>query len=75
MLVTNTAPSPSKTPTGSLASTLVHERLLKHASVLFVRTLPPDRGQNDDTEVYAEKDDIEEDQCKETIDAGKSLGG
>ena len=74
MLVSNTAPSPSKTPIGSLASTLVHERLLKHASVLFVRTLPPVRGQND-TEVYAEKDDIEEDQCKETIYVGKSLGG
>ena len=57
-----------------IASTLVHERLLKHASVLFVRTLPPVCGQND-TEVYAEKNDIEEDQCKETIDAGKSLGG
>ena len=74
MLVSNTAPSPSKTPIGSLASTLVHERLLEHTSVLFVRSLPPDRGQND-TEVYAEKDDIEEDQCTETIDAGKNFGG
>lgn len=66
--------SVKNTPIGLLATTLIHERLLKHASVLFVRTVLPDRSPND-TEVYAKQDDMEEEQRKETIDAGKSLGG
>jgi hypothetical protein len=59
-----------------LATTLIHERLLKHVSVLFVRTVLPSHSRNDneDNWVFVEQDKEEEKQ-KESIDAGKSLGG
>ena len=65
-------------PIGTLATLLIHKRLLKHVSALFVRTVLPDhsrtRGAEDDW-VYAEIDNTEDMKLKETIDAGKSLGG
>jgi len=61
-------------PIRLLATTLIRERLLKHTSFLFVRTVLPAHNQNG-TEDNWEQDHLEENKLKETIDAGKSLGG
>lgn len=65
------------TPIGLLATLLVRERLLKDATLLFVRTVLPDHNQDsiEGNWVHADQDNKEEDMRKETIDAGKSLGG
>jgi hypothetical protein len=68
--------SAKHSPIGLLATTLFRERL-KHVSVLFVRTVLPAHNQNGtkDNWVHTEQDNTEEEKRKETIDAGKSLGG
>ncbi|KZT08037.1 uncharacterized protein LAESUDRAFT_724515 [Laetiporus sulphureus 93-53] len=74
-----------RTPLGVLAAILIRERLRKHAASLFVRTVV----RNDpracvadecvsECEGYvydAEKDYREEQERKETVQAGKSIGG
>jgi hypothetical protein len=64
-------------PIRLLANTLIRQRLLKHISLLFVRTVLPAHNQNstEDNWVYTEQDHSEEKKLKETIDAGKSFGG
>ncbi|GBE89091.1 hypothetical protein BKA93DRAFT_735272 [Sparassis latifolia] len=75
-----------RTPLGILAAILIRERLRKHAAALFVRTVvregrcpAEERDCDGDGEyeyVYdAEKDASEEQERRETISAGKSIGG
>lgn len=77
-VVQGNADNTKHTPIELLASILIRERLLRHASVLFVRTILPDRFHttSEDGWLAAEQDNLdEEEKRKETIDAGKSLGG
>ena len=78
---TRCAACEKRTPLGVLAAILLRERLRKHAASMFVRTVVP-QGQGQgmmmkerevvyDPEVEA-KDEKER---KETIEAGKSIGG
>ncbi|KAI0360421.1 hypothetical protein OH77DRAFT_1418340 [Trametes cingulata] len=79
-----------RTPLGILAAILIRERLRKHAASLFVRTVvraedasrranPSYESDDEDEEpLYkynAERDYQEEQERKETIEAGKSIGG
>nr|UBR88890.1 transcription factor bHLH7 [Ganoderma lucidum] len=79
-----------RTPLGILAAILIRERLRKHAASLFVRTVVRaevearranpayDSDDECDDPVYtydADKDFKEEQERKETIEAGKSIGG
>ncbi|KAI0824819.1 hypothetical protein BC628DRAFT_1410620 [Trametes gibbosa] len=79
-----------RTPLGVLAAILIRERLRKHAASLFVRTVvraddAPRRALStcDSDDEYdapllqnnAERDYQEEQERKETIEAGKSIGG
>jgi len=63
-------------PIGLLATMLVRQRLLKHTSILFVGTVLPNHIHNDTEHswMYVEQNS-EEEKRKETIEAGKSLGG
>lgn len=64
-------------PIGLLATMLVRERLLKHSSILFIRTVLPNHSHSgtDYSWMHTEQYNLEEEKCKETIDASKSLGG
>ncbi|RDX54804.1 hypothetical protein OH76DRAFT_1552775 [Lentinus brumalis] len=76
-----------RTPLGVLAAILIRERLRKHAASLFVRTVV--RAENASRRAYACEDDCdepsyaydadkdlkEEQERKETVEAGKSIGG
>ncbi|KAI0698068.1 hypothetical protein C8T65DRAFT_614443, partial [Cerioporus squamosus] len=77
-----------RTPLGVLAAILIRERLRKHAASLFVRTVV--RAENASRRAYdcddddldepsysydADKDLKEEQERKETVEAGKSIGG
>ncbi|KAI0634809.1 hypothetical protein C8Q77DRAFT_655496 [Trametes polyzona] len=79
-----------RTPLGVLAAILIRERLRKHAASLFVRTVvraedasrranatcdSDDESESPLYEYNAEKDYQEEQERKETIEAGKSIGG
>ncbi|KAI9062224.1 hypothetical protein FKP32DRAFT_1653359 [Trametes sanguinea] len=80
-----------RTPLGVLAAILIRERLRKHAASLFVRTVvraeDASRRANsaydsedecEEEPLYtfdAEKDFQEEQERKETVEAGKSIGG
>ncbi|KAI0371313.1 hypothetical protein BV20DRAFT_965501 [Pilatotrama ljubarskyi] len=79
-----------RTPLGILAAILIRERLRKHAASLFVRTVvrseessrrakptyDTDDEDNEPLHEYnAERDYQEEQERKETIEAGKSIGG
>ncbi|KAI0336688.1 hypothetical protein GY45DRAFT_1376986 [Cubamyces sp. BRFM 1775] len=80
-----------RTPLGILAAILIRERLRKHAASLFVRTVvraedasrranaayDSDDDESDEPlyKYNAEKDYQEELERKETIEAGKSIGG
>ncbi|OBZ77746.1 hypothetical protein A0H81_02609 [Grifola frondosa] len=69
-----------RTPLGVLAAILIRERLRKHAASLFVRTVVSEESCASECEsdgyVYdAEKDFKEEQERKETVEAGKSIGG
>ncbi|KAI0674530.1 hypothetical protein C8Q78DRAFT_601273 [Trametes maxima] len=79
-----------RTPLGVLAAILIRERLRKHAASLFVRTVVRaedasrrannvyDSEDDDEEPLYeynAEKDYQEELERKETVEAGKSIGG
>ena len=70
-----TIESTKQSPIGILAIQVIHERLLSHASVLFVRTVLPEPRDAEDNWLYAESDNAEDMRRKETIDAGKSFGG
>ncbi|KAL4246402.1 hypothetical protein ABKN59_009155 [Abortiporus biennis] len=63
-----------RTPLGVLAAILIRERLRKHAAAMFVRTVPGEDG-NDALVYDADKEFQEEQERKETIEAGKSIGG
>lgn len=73
-----------RTPLGILAAILIRERLRKHAAAMFVRTVVPqdlhDSADMPDTDdlvaaYNAEKDYQDDAQRRETIEAGKSIGG
>ncbi|PIL27736.1 transcription factor [Ganoderma sinense ZZ0214-1] len=79
-----------RTPLGILAAILIRERLRKHAASLFVRTVVRaevearranpayDSDDECDDPMYtydADKDFKEEQERKETVEAGKSIGG
>ncbi|TBU45161.1 hypothetical protein BD309DRAFT_1079551 [Dichomitus squalens] len=79
-----------RTPLGILAAILIRERLRKHAASLFVRTVVRaevearragpayDSDDECDEPMYAydaDKDYKEEQERKETVEAGKSIGG
>ncbi|KAL1943867.1 hypothetical protein VTO73DRAFT_3685 [Trametes versicolor] len=79
-----------RTPLGILAAILIRERLRKHAASLFVRTVvraedasrranlafESDDESDDATYKYnVERDYQEEQERKETVEAGKSIGG
>ncbi|KAH9849565.1 hypothetical protein C2E23DRAFT_736813 [Lenzites betulinus] len=79
-----------RTPLGILAAILIRERLRKHAASLFVRTVvraedasrhalsPCDTDDECDAQPFqhdAERDYQEEQERKETVEAGKSIGG
>ncbi|KAI0747063.1 hypothetical protein C8Q80DRAFT_1271868 [Daedaleopsis nitida] len=79
-----------RTPLGVLAAILIRERLRKHAASLFVRTVvrnevaarranPAYESEDEcDDPAYtydADKDLKEEQERKETVEAGKSIGG
>ncbi|OCH84234.1 hypothetical protein OBBRIDRAFT_799259 [Obba rivulosa] len=80
-----------RTPLGVLAAILLRERLRRHAAALFVRTVVrnevraeagADEGGADDalsvSDAYvydAEKDFKEEQERRETVEAGRSIGG
>lgn len=72
-----------RTPLGILAAILTRARLRKHAAAMFVRTVIPTREQSagmyetdDLAAAYdVEQDDQDDQQRKETIEAGKSIGG
>ncbi|KAI0938422.1 hypothetical protein AcW1_001842 [Taiwanofungus camphoratus] len=79
---TRCAACEKRTPLGVLAAILIRERLRKHAAALFVRTVVRNASEcpvsdcDDDCYVYdAEKDLKEEEERRETIEAGKSIGG
>lgn len=73
-----------RTPLGILAAILIRERLRRHAAAMFVRTVVPDHAQ-EVTDAYEsdelaaaydfEKDYEDDHQRRETIEAGKSIGG
>lgn len=74
-----------RTPLGVLAAILIRARLRKHAAALFVRTVVRDEVRaaasgdcagDSDAYIYdAEKDLCEEHERRETVEAGKSIGG
>ncbi|EMD34676.1 hypothetical protein CERSUDRAFT_116864 [Gelatoporia subvermispora B] len=74
-----------RTPLGVLAAILLRERLRRHAAALFVRTVVRNelRAESltmecgpDDAYVYdAEKDLKEEQERRDTVEAGRSIGG
>lgn len=76
-----------RTPLGVLGAILVRERLRKHAAALFVRTVVPARSREDwdeygedvaegDAYVFdAEREWKDEQERKETVAAGRSIGG
>ncbi|KAI0084767.1 hypothetical protein BDY19DRAFT_997497 [Irpex rosettiformis] len=74
-----------RTPLGVLAAILTRERLRKHAAVLFVRSVVPRKGDVEEDgyvcesmseESYdPEEEEHEDEERKQTIDAGKSIGG
>ncbi|EKM56498.1 uncharacterized protein PHACADRAFT_253666 [Phanerochaete carnosa HHB-10118-sp] len=73
-----------RTPLGVLAAILIRERLRKHAAAMFVRSVVPNEIReisetcDSDNLVAAydsEKDYQDGEQLRETIEAGKSIGG
>lgn len=73
-----------RTPLGILAAILIRERLRKHAAAMFVRSVVPndirEEAEAFDTDdlvaVYnSEKEYQDDQQRRETIEAGKSIGG
>ncbi|EGO03583.1 hypothetical protein SERLA73DRAFT_101808 [Serpula lacrymans var. lacrymans S7.3] len=70
----------ANSPLRALATSLVLDRVREHASVLFVRTASPDEDVSGDTWAFSEQNDKrgekdEEKRWRETISAGRSLGG
>lgn len=76
-----------RTPLGVLAAIMTRERLRKHAAAMFVRTVVPSgsrvemddgysRDSGDCASVYdPEQEDRDDHERRETIEAGKSIGG
>jgi hypothetical protein len=74
-----------RTPLGILAAILIRERLRRHAAAMFVRSVVPEDAREEMSEVYdadelaaaydSEKDYEDDQQLKETMEAGKSIGG
>lgn len=73
-----------RTPLGILAAILIRERLRKHAAAMFVRSVVPtevretsDAYDSDDlVAAYdSEKDYQDAQQLRDTVEAGKSIGG
>ena len=63
-----------RTPLGVLAAIMIRERLRKHAAAMFVRTVV---NEDNDCEADEPEEDVEQEtkERKETIAAGKSIGG
>ncbi|OAX39844.1 hypothetical protein K503DRAFT_715705 [Rhizopogon vinicolor AM-OR11-026] len=68
----STPPATALTPLGALATTLIHQRLRSHTSDLFVHTVTlfQDGGPS-----LSEERDQRETRWRETVNAGRSLGG
>jgi hypothetical protein len=73
-----------RTPLAILAAILTRERLRKHAAAMFVRTVIPRRLDAEDDYDYEidaaamydlEQEDQEDEERKQTIEAGRSIGG
>lgn len=73
-----------RTPLGILAAILIRERLRKHAAAMFVRSVVPndirEEAEAFDTDdlvaaYNSEKEYQDDQQRRETIEAGKSIGG
>jgi len=67
-------PTTSLTPLGALATTLIHQRLCSHTSDLFVQTVTLFQDGTLSQSQQSENADREV-RWRETVDAGRSLGG
>lgn len=67
----STPSATSLTPLGALATTLIHQRLSSHTSELFVQTVTLFQ----DGPLSQPKDTDQEARWRETVNAGRSLGG
>ncbi|THH30548.1 hypothetical protein EUX98_g3636 [Antrodiella citrinella] len=67
-----------RTPLGILAAIITRFKLRKHAAAMFVRTVVPHGQRDEDGEevLYdAEKEQKDEEEMRDTIEAAKSIGG
>lgn len=76
-----------RTPLGILAAIITRERLRKHAAAMFVRTVVPRGSRVEADEAYSrdaedlvaefdpEQEERDDEERRETIEAGKSIGG
>lgn len=73
---TRCAACEKRTPLGVLAAILLRDRLRKHAASMFVRTVVPQSPSEREVVLYdPEVEAKDEKERKETIEAGKSIGG